>query len=173
MIDPELKYCPRCSDEYRAEIEKCAACEIALITGAQKLTLESQWREKVTRRKGELTPEDEIVVIERGPLNDLRRLEDILAAERIGSRLVGDQHSCSKNCCPSNFYLQVRTEDAADALRLIALEHERSTGLGGGGCRGHEREIYNPHAGEAICPACGFRFSTSSASCPDCGLCFS
>jgi hypothetical protein len=172
MIDPELKYCPSCHDEYRAEIEQCAACEVVLITGAQKMALEKKRQENMSRRKGELAPEDEVVAIERGSLHDLKRLEDLLAAERIGTRLIGDEQSCSKSCCPSHFYLQVRKEDAVDALQLLARDHQRTTGLDAG-CHAHGEEVYNPHAGEAICPACGFRFSTSAATCPDCGLCFS
>jgi len=30
----------------------------------------------------------------------------------------------------------------------------------------------NQDAGEAVCPACGFAFATTTTTCPDCGLCF-
>ena len=46
MIEPDLKYCPKCDDEYRAEIEKCATCGIELITGLQKIEREEALREK-------------------------------------------------------------------------------------------------------------------------------
>jgi hypothetical protein len=171
MIDPELKYCPRCNDEYRADIEQCAACEIALVTGTRKLEMEREKKEQLSRRRGKLTAEDELVIIERGSLHDLRRLESLLAAERIGTSMTGDENSCSKSCCPSNFYLQVRKEDAADALQIIAEEHRRTTGLDEIG-HDHGQEIFNPAIAEAVCPACGFSFPTSQATCPDCGLCF-
>lgn len=171
MIDPELKYCPQCNDEYRAEIEQCAACEVLLITGAQRLESEKARQEQMATRKGELTPEDEVVVIERGSLHDLKRLEDLLAAERIGTRLIGDENSCSKNCCPSTFFLQVRREDAPAALELLAAEHHRLTGLDLAD-NAHTDAVFNPYAAEANCPACGCCFSTSSTTCPDCGLSF-
>jgi hypothetical protein len=170
MIDPELNYCPRCNDEYRADIVQCAGCEIDLITGTRKLELEKEREEKMARRSGKLSPEDEVVNIERGALQYLRQLESLLAAERIGSRMVGDEQGCSKSCCPSNFYLQVKKEDATDAMQILAAEYLRTTGLESKG-RATDEVVFNPHAGEAICPACGFRFSTSSATCPDCGLC--
>ena len=33
-IDPECNYCPTCHDEYRPEITTCAACGVALESGA-------------------------------------------------------------------------------------------------------------------------------------------
>jgi hypothetical protein len=170
MIDPELKYCPKCHDEYRAEIDRCAACGIPLLAGADMLNVEKGRQEKLAARKGEITPADQVVVIERGSLHDLRHLEELLAAERIGTRLVGDDRSCGKNCCPSTFDLQVRQEDAADALRILAAEHQRTTAFD------HHHDyadaVFNPDAAEATCPACGISFSTATTECPDCGLCF-
>ena len=36
-IESDLKYCPRCGDEYRAEIATCAACRCDLLSGRQVL----------------------------------------------------------------------------------------------------------------------------------------
>lgn len=33
-------------------------------------------------------------------------------------------------------------------------------------------QVYDPAAAEAVCPACGSRFSTGLRECPECGLCF-
>ena len=63
MIDPDLKYCPECDDEYRAEIEKCAACSIDLITGLQKIEREKARLKKLEGRRTELSPDDELVAI--------------------------------------------------------------------------------------------------------------
>ena len=35
IIDPELNYCPRCREEYRADIATCADCSVALVSGRQ------------------------------------------------------------------------------------------------------------------------------------------
>ncbi|HLT23171.1 MAG TPA: hypothetical protein VKZ84_07000 [Bacteriovoracaceae bacterium] len=33
--------------------------------------------------------------------------------------------------------------------------------------------VFDPTAGEVICQACGFKFSSAASECPDCGLCYS
>ena len=173
MIDPELKYCPQCEDEYRAEIDTCATCEIPLITGSEKLSMEEARKQRLTTRQGELTQEDDIVTIHGGQINDIKHIEGLLAAERIGTLVVGDDKSCDKGCCPSNYYLQVRREDAMDALEIIKAEHHRATGLvGHHDENGHADSVYDSSAGQATCPACGHTFPTSTTTCPDCGLCF-
>jgi hypothetical protein len=78
MIEPDLKYCPECNDEYRAEIEKCAACGIDLITGLQKIKMEEERTKILEGRSIELNPEDDLVPIQRGPLADMRHLSDLL-----------------------------------------------------------------------------------------------
>jgi hypothetical protein len=54
---------------------------------------------------------------------------------------------------------------------LIQTVFVQQTGLDG-----HDTSladtVFNPDAGYATCPACGFEFETSTTTCPDCGLCF-
>lgn len=170
MIEHDLQYCPRCRDEYRQEITRCAACAIPLISGAELLGLEGSRSGSRNARKGALGPDDELVVLQQGSLADLKPIQALLAGERIGVLISGDQQACGKGCCGPKLHLQVRREDAADALALLAEEHRRTTGLAG-----HEMSfaeaVFDPGAGEAVCPACGFTFATISAVCPDCGLC--
>ncbi len=171
MIDPDLKYCPKCGDEYRAEIETCPSCEISLITGLDKIAMEEARSQRMNSRRGELTPDDDIVALHKGPLSDIKHLEDLLVAEKIGTLVVGDDHSCGKGCCPTNYFLLVRREDAQDAVQIINAEYQRSTALHHHD-KGYADSVYNKDASEVTCPACGHTFSTSSESCPDCGLCF-
>ena len=171
MVELDLKYCPQCDDEYRAEIEKCAACGVVLITGAQKIDLEEQRRKKLENRRAELSPDDDLVVLRRGALHDMRHLVNLLQGENIGTLLVGDDKSCSKSCCPSVYDLLVRREDGMEAFQIIEEEHKKTTGL-----VHHELAdsdlVFNPEASEACCPACGHTFSTTGTTCPDCGLNF-
>ena len=172
MIDPELKYCPRCNDEYRAEIVSCAACNVALITGRQKLEMEAEAEARMNGRLGAITSDDDIVTLHRGSMGDIKHLQSLLADQRIGSLITGDSNSCGKGCCgPSSFYLQVRREDVHEALRVIGEEYERTTALAHHdlGCAD---AVFDENAAEAVCPACGFRFATTETTCPDCGLCF-
>ncbi len=171
MIDPDLKYCPECDDEYRAEIEKCAACGIGLITGRQKIELEEARQQKLASRTGELNPDDDLVVIRRGPLSEMRHLSDLLDGENIGTLLAGDEKTCAKNCCPSVYNLLVKREEGTDALHIIEEEHRSVTGLAHHDSNTDDT-IFNPHDREAQCPACGHTFPTTQTTCPDCGLTF-
>lgn len=170
-IEPDLKYCPQCNDEYRAEIARCATCGIELETGVDRLARQEAAARRRTQRRVTLTAEDDIVSIHRGPLAEIKRIERMLAAENIGSLVTGDEQSCNKGCCPSNFYLQVRREDASDAFMVIQKDHRSQTALDhhDHGCA---EGVFDQDAGTAVCPACGFSFTTNQTTCPDCGLCF-
>lgn len=177
MIEPDLKYCPKCNDEYRAEIEKCAVCGITLITGLQKIEMEKERLKKLESRTTELSPDDDLVGLRRGPLSDMRHLSNLLNNEKIATLLVGDMKTCAKDrfgnssCCPTIYNLLVRRQDGMDAIHIIEEEHRRTTGLAHHE-NSHGDAIFNPHAGEAQCPACGHSFPTTETSCPDCGLSF-
>jgi hypothetical protein len=177
MVEPDLKYCPKCNDEYRAEIEKCAVCGIDLITGRQKIELEEARRRELEGRVSDLSPDDDLVRIRRGSLPDMRHLANLLDGERIGTLLVGDMETCGKDrfgntlSTPTTYDLTVKREDAMEALHIIEAEHRRTTGL-----EQHDHPnadaVFNPEAGEACCPACGHCFPTTETTCPDCGLSF-
>ncbi|MFC1837100.1 hypothetical protein ACFLYW_00265 [Thermodesulfobacteriota bacterium] len=177
MIDPELKYCPECNDEYRAEIEQCAGCGIDLITGRQKIEMEEARQQKLATRTGELDPDDDLVLMRRGPLAEMRHLATLLDAEKIATAMIGDMKSCAKDrfgnstCCPTVYNLLVRKEDGREAYHVIEEDHRRVTGLAHHGDINDEA-IYNPHESEAQCPACGHTFPTTETACPDCGLRF-
>jgi hypothetical protein len=177
MVEPDLKYCPQCDDEYRAEIEICGVCGIELITGREKIAREEAHRKKLESRVTELGPDDDLVNIRRGSLLDMRRYAALLNNERIGTLLAGDMDTCGKDRfgniipTPTSYDLQVKREDAQEALEVIEEEHRRTTGLGQ-----HDHSsadaVFNPHAPEACCPACGHSFPTTEKACPDCGLNF-
>ena len=177
MVEPDLKYCPKCNDEYRAEIEKCAACGIDLITGRQRIEREEARRKELESRVRDLSPDDDLVRIRRGPLPDMRHLANLLDGERIGTLLVGDLETCGKDrfgntlSTPTTYDLMVKREDAVGALNIIEAEHRRTTGL-----EQYDHStadaVFNPEAGEACCPACGNCFPTTETTCPDCGLSF-
>lgn len=172
MIDPELKYCLQCNDEYMPQIENCGVCGMKLVSGQEVLAREEARNRKLSSRASRITADDDLVSIRQGPLADMKRMEALLQSERIAALLVGDENSCGKGCsCATSFILQVRREDAQDALMVLAEEFRRSTALEYHDIT-HADSIFNPLAAEVVCPACGHCFPPAAGSCPDCGLQF-
>ena len=169
--DSDLKYCPQCRDEYRADIDRCASCQITLLTGPEMLEMVSGSQHVRNSRRGALTAEDDLVTIHKGPLADLKMLETAFQGENIGMLIVGDEGGCNKGCCPTSFFLQVRREDARAATMLVQEDFHQVTGLADYDTT-HCDAVFNQDASHANCPACGFEFETSATTCPDCGLCF-
>jgi len=124
MVDPELKYCLQCNDEYMPEIENCGVCGMKLITGQEMLEKEEARNRKFENRAGMITPDDELVGIRQGGLAEMKQTEALLNSERIATLLVGDESSCGKGCgCASSFVLQIRSDDAQDALAILNDEY--------------------------------------------------
>ncbi|MFP3984012.1 MAG: hypothetical protein ACLFV2_10030 [Desulfurivibrionaceae bacterium] len=169
MFDPQYKYCPECRDEYRADIEFCAECGIKLLTGREMAA--------ATGRNGKnqggpvkLSPDDDIVPVQQGDLKELKGAAAALEKENVSSILMGEDPGCSKGCCGGpGAYLAVKREDVPEAQGIIQRYWERTTGFSTYDTSGCE-EVVNKDNGEAICPACGFQFQTSTDTCPDCGL---
>ena len=171
MIDPELKYCTRCNDEYRAEIVKCACCGIPLLSGAELLESRKSQAGQLNKRLGALTAADELVSIHQGSSSELKAFESLLQRENIGAMIVDKSKGCGKGCCGTTLDLMVRKEDASDAYHLVQASLDKTRALDDHDLSGCDA-VVDMDAGEATCPACGFTFQTSTTTCPDCGLCF-
>lgn len=171
MIDPELKYCTQCKDEYVPKIMDCPVCGTRLLTGREVLEAEEARERRLQGRAATIGPDDEVVTIRQGVLSDLKRLEELLLAEKIATVIVGDESSCGQGCCATRFFLQVKPEDARDALQVLEEEFKRTTALNHHDTT-HSDSIFNPYAEETVCPACGYSFPPTTTTCPDCGLCF-
>ena len=170
--DPELKYCPVCDEEYRADIKMCADCAVELISGREKIGAEEAVRQRREARSMELSADDELVNIRKGPLLEMKKLQQILAKELVPALIAGEKTSnCGKGCCGTEFFLQIKREDGELAMEALARDFKRTTALDHHDLS-HVRSVYDPGAGQTVCPACGFRFAPTTSTCPDCGLCF-
>ncbi|MEW6428204.1 MAG: hypothetical protein AB1568_09245 [Thermodesulfobacteriota bacterium] len=171
MYDPQLMYCPTCGDEYVAGVKQCAGCRIDLLCGGEMIARAEAQAARRNSRAAAIGPDDDVIPIYKGQMGDVRRIETLLGRERIAALVSGDEHSCGKGCCPSNFYVNVRREDAPDAVRIIEAEFDRTTAYGELDTS-TAHAVFNPHAAEVQCPACGTTFVPTGSECPDCGLCF-
>ena len=170
--DPELKYCPVCDEEYRDDIKMCAGCAVELIFGRDNIAAEMSIKEKKVARSMELSADDDLVNIRKGPLLEMKGLQQVLARDHIPALIASEKKiSCGKGCCGNDFFLQIRSEDGEFALESLAREFKRTTALDHHDLS-HVQSVYDQRAEQTVCPACGFRFSTSNSTCPDCGLCF-
>lgn len=170
-IEPELKYCPRCRDEYRADIATCATCAVELLTGREVLDLKARQEPDRRGRSMHIQESDELVDIRKGAVLEIKQIQARLARQNIPSLLVGDSQSCGKGCCGSEVLLRVRKNDVEEVSLIFQKEYVSSTGLLDHDLR-HVDAVINPQADQTICPACGHNFSAQGSACPDCGLCF-
>ena len=171
-IEPDLKYCSQCNDEYRAEIQTCAVCGLELLTGVQMLARVEASQQRKSARTLEILPEDPMTTVRKGPVMQMKQLQSFLLEQGIPSLAIKESpENCNTGCRGGELLLHVRTSDLQDVITALEQEHRQTTGLSD-----HDTSlagaVYNVQAEEATCPACGFRFSTRSPTCPDCGLCF-
>ncbi len=170
--DPDLNYCPVCDEEYRSDIKKCADCAVDLVAGQVKIAAEQGLMAKKSARSMELSEDDDLVNIRKGTLLEMKKLKQLLAKEYIPSLIVGEKTgNCGKGCCARELFLQIKRADGEEASAILARDFKRTTGLDHHDLS-HAGSVYNPDAGQTVCPACGFRFSPTTSTCPDCGLCF-
>ena len=170
-IDPDLKYCPQCDEEYREEIINCASCSIELISGSERLAIEEAAKAKLNNRSMDISPDDELVNIRKGPLGEMKKLQALLGSENIPSMVAGEKNNCGKGCCGGDMYLQIKMADGKDAIEILAQEFKRTTALDSHDLS-NVHAVFDTGAAKSTCPACGTTFSTSESTCPDCGLCF-
>ena len=92
-IDTDSNYCPQCGAEYRAEIETCADCGVALIPGVEKLANLRQQDAGAQTYSMEISAADQLVTIQSGKLTYLKPLQQLLKAGYVPSILAGDPAS--------------------------------------------------------------------------------
>lgn len=94
MFDAELKYCPKCRDEYMMTAERCAECDLPLLAGNDMVA----FLEGATGvRKGALTEDDDLVTVHKGALADLKHLEGLCQKENIGVAIVSQSSGCGSS----------------------------------------------------------------------------
>nr|WP_320011836.1 hypothetical protein [uncultured Desulfobulbus sp.] len=168
-IDPELKYCPQCADEYRADIVICADCQVPLVLGETMLEAQAVG-ESETSSSLVIAPNEAVVSIRRGPLLQLKELQRVVQGKGLAARLVKEEGG-GCGCKGPEVLLQVREQDLQRVMAVLSDDYFQSTGLNDHDIE-HVGAVFDDEHEETNCPACGTRFATSQTTCPDCGLCF-
>jgi hypothetical protein len=67
-LEPDLKYCPRCSDEYRWDMQSCADCGLELLSGEQMMAMQnSRYQGKgAGSLSPEIGPDEPVVTVRKG-----------------------------------------------------------------------------------------------------------
>lgn len=95
-VDLEMSYCPNCDEEYRLDVEQCVHCQVALISGEERLNILKDREKGFTARSMEITEGEPLVAIREGKLRDLKPYQLLLGQERIPARLTGEAGGCAK-----------------------------------------------------------------------------
>lgn len=166
-IDPELQYCPRCGDEYLAEMHTCAACAVALVSGQALLAAA---KNQAPAQVVEIGADESVVALRSGPLAQMKELLAALHKHGVAGRLCKPEGGAC-GCKGPEVVLEVRQAEAQAAMAVLTEDYWRTTGLAAHDTR-YAGAVFDEQAAETLCPACGTHFSTSETTCPDCGLCF-
>jgi len=86
-FDPGLRYCPACGGEYRREISRCAACGLALVTGAERIAAWQQREDERAALSREIAMGDVVTPALTGKLPDMKAGSLALAEAGIASRV--------------------------------------------------------------------------------------
>ena len=95
-IDPDMRYCPQCGDEYRPDIEQCVGCSVALISGMDKLAQAKKQHQDFYSRSMEIGSDEPRVAIRGGKLRDLKPIQRLLAEQRIPAMITGEAAGCQR-----------------------------------------------------------------------------
>lgn len=170
-IDPELKYCPICRDEYRADFSLCAICNQELVNGRDLISQEKPGDDKEIARTVAITEEDSLIPLQRGSLQDMKNLQRLLEKAAVPTMLLKDEDNSGKGCCGTEVFVHIREQDIKRASEVIRAEHEVTT-VAADYDLSTADAVFDPGAALTSCPACGCHFMPTSNSCPDCGLQF-
>ncbi len=167
--EAELRYCPSCDTEYRPDIATCAHCNIALVGAKERAAAQRAVSVEKSERSMLITPDDPLVPLRQGSVQEMKAVQYLLRQEHIPSLLSGDEMSC-RGCSPQ-LTLEIKEADLTAANKVLTDDFIQSTGVSLDELA-RAGSVFDLEAEEVTCPACSARFSPTIGTCPDCGLNF-
>jgi ribosomal protein L37E len=113
----------------------------------------------------------ELLAIGVMTLAEANKIKGHLAERDVEIFFHHNNQTCASGGCGMQVEVWVKNADIASVREYFAAQYQRNfAGLD----INPEllNQVYDPTQAEAICPACGTKFSTQSTACPDCGLVF-
>lgn len=86
----KFKYCPLCKDEFRADIETCANCSVALVDTLPKSEEDFFAHRRAQKENKKISPGDKVVTIQQGPLLEVKRMRTLLTKAGIPSLIASE-----------------------------------------------------------------------------------
>ncbi|MDF1565570.1 MAG: hypothetical protein P1V51_21210 [Deltaproteobacteria bacterium] len=162
-----MPYCPACRSEFREGFDHCASCDRALVDELPDVSLEGIEAVEAAVRSGEA------IIVARGSLQDVRRMQEVLADFRVPAVVTGDAASCTSGSCSATYDVAVHPDSVRDAQNALAANYQAMLVNEGVDPASVEGVVELESGGETQCPACETLFvpeDAASAECPDCGL---
>jgi hypothetical protein len=151
-----MPFCPECQSEYREGFDRCASCDVALVSELPDAFVPSEENIRQALEGQELVP------IVRGDLEVVKEYRDLLSQHRLAGLIVEDEEAPAHPGMPKRVRLVVASSDM-EAARQALGENFRGM-LDEEGLEANQPDRYD------LCPACGHAVAEDQEECPECGL---
>lgn len=89
-VEPDLKYCLHCGEEYRADILTCATCNRELVSGKEVEAMLARQQQRSAQLSRAITSDEPVVAIKKGPAMQIKQLQAYLMDHAIASLVAAD-----------------------------------------------------------------------------------
>ena len=162
-----MAYCPSCRSEFREGFSRCQACDEALVDHLPGLDLEGVEAVEQAVARGEA------IVVARGSLQDVRRMQAELAEFRVPAVVFGDEKNCATGSCQQVYDVMVHPTGIEAAQNALAANYMAMLVNEGVDPAAADATVELAEGQAIVCPACETSFVAGGAAdteCPECGL---
>lgn len=166
-----MPFCPKCRSEYRADIQRCATCDEALVA-EEDLPVHMSDQEIIAAMS-----EEELVSVFEGPLQALKPVQTRLLEAGIPAALRQGEELKTEMGLFIKLQLVVRKDDLEKVAGLVGEEYRENLRREGlldvatsEGLEHPQSDASEETDGDLACPACGCTDPLVEGECPECGI---